>query len=54
MKDTMAEIVERIVANGAAATNEELEIQFEFYATEDGWTDQEIQEALNSPWFPWF
>lgn len=51
---TMTEIVEKIVADGGAKNNEELEVQFEFFATEDNWTDQEIQEALSSPWFPWF
>lgn len=50
---TMNEIATRIIENGTAATNEELENQFEYAASEDGWTDDKIKDALVSPWFPW-
>lgn len=51
MKD-FAPIVKRIMENGIAKTNQELQNQFEFFAGEAGWSDEEIQQALNSPWFP--
>jgi hypothetical protein len=54
MTKTMNEIATRIIENAEASTNEELENQFEFYATEDGWTEEEIKVALESPWFPNF
>ena len=43
-----------IIANGRAATNTELENEFEFAASEAGYSDEEINEAFKSPWFPWF
>lgn len=48
-----AKIVSEIVENGRAANNDELRNEFEFEASEQGFNDDEIQEAMNSPWFPW-
>jgi predicted transcriptional regulator len=50
---TANEIVTRIIENGRVATNEELEVEFEFDASEQGWTDEKIKAALESTWFPW-
>lgn len=47
----MAEIVRDIIENGRAANQTELENEFEFSASEAGWTDEEIQAAIESPWF---
>lgn len=52
-KPTVHQIVSRIVENGRASTNEELENQFEFDANEAGYSDDEIKNALASKWFPW-
>lgn len=51
MKD-FAPIVQRIMENALAATDEELAEQFQFFADEQGWSDEEIKAALASPWFP--
>jgi len=51
MKD-FAKIVSTVIDNGLAATQVELENEFEFEATQQGWTDEEIKEAIDSPWFP--
>lgn len=48
------EIAQKIIENGRATNNEELENEFEFEAAEQGWAEEEISEALLSPWFPWF
>ena len=48
----MADIIRTVIENGRAATQEELEVEFEFEAAEQGWTDEEIQAAIQSPWFP--
>ena len=48
----MAKIIRTVIENGRAATQEELEVEFEFEAAEQGWTDEEIQAAIQSPWFP--
>lgn len=50
---TTNEIVQKITSDGRVATNEELEIQFAFFASEEGWTDEEIKYALQGEWFPW-
>lgn len=47
----MAEIVRDVMDNGRAATQAELENEFEFAASEAGWTEEEIQAAIQSPWF---
>jgi hypothetical protein len=47
------EIVTSIIENGRAANNDELRNEFEFEASEKGFSDAEIQEALSSEWFPW-
>ena len=46
-------IVTSIIENGRAANNDELRSEFEFEASEKGFSDDEIQEALSSEWFPW-
>lgn len=46
-------IVTSIVENGRAANNDELSHEFEFAASEAGFSDDEIKAALESPWFPW-
>mgnify|MGYP006921388727 FL=1 len=46
-------IVASIIENGRAANNDELRNEFEFEASEKGFSDAEIQEALSSEWFPW-
>jgi len=48
----MAEIVRCVMDNGRAATQIELENEFEFAASERGWTAEEIRRAIESPWFP--
>lgn len=53
MTQTTATIVTRIINDGRAANNEELINEFEFDAAEAGMTDSEIEDALNSNWFPW-
>ena len=50
---TTNEIVTRIIENGSASTNEELENQFDFAADEEGYTDEQIEAAKKNPWFPW-
>jgi hypothetical protein len=50
---TTNQIVNEIVENGRATNNEELENEFIFEATEAGFSDDEIADALNSEWFPW-
>jgi len=49
----ISKIVSEIVENGRAVNNTELENEFEFSASEAGYGDDEIKEALESPWFPW-
>ena len=49
---TGKEIVQEVMENGRAVDQTELENEFLFTASEDGWTDEEIQEAIESPWFP--
>jgi hypothetical protein len=51
-KLSMREIVNEIVENGRASTQEALENEFEFEASEQGWTDEKIKAAIDSPWFP--
>jgi hypothetical protein len=51
MKDS-APIVQQIIENGLVQSDEELKNQFEFFAGEVGWSDDEIEQALKSPWFP--
>lgn len=53
-KPTINQIVIDIIENGRAANNTELENEFEFSASEAGYIEDEIKEALKSPWFPWF
>lgn len=48
----MAEVIRTVMDNGRAATQVELEGEFEFEAGEQGWTDEEIRRAIASPWFP--
>lgn len=48
----MAKIIRDVMENGRAATQSELENEFEFAASEAGWTDEEIKAAIASPWFP--
>jgi hypothetical protein len=48
----MAELVREVMDNGRAADQTELESEFEFAATDAGWTNEEIQQAIASPWFP--
>ena len=48
----MADIIRTVIENGRAATQEELEVEFEFEAVNRGWADEEIQAAIQSPWFP--
>lgn len=52
MKKTATEIAQEIMENGLATTQEELENQFEYFAREAGWSDEEIKAAIESPWFP--
>lgn len=47
----MAKIIQDVIENGRAADQTELENEFEFAASEEGWTDEEIQTAVASPWF---
>ena len=47
------QIVTSVIENGRAANNDELRNEFEFVATEAGFSDDEIKAALESPWFPW-
>lgn len=49
---TTNQIAEEIISNGNAATNTELENEFEFAASEEGYSDDEIKAAIASPWFP--
>ena len=49
---TQEEIVQEIVENGRATDQTELENEFSFTASEDGWSDEKIREAIDSPWFP--
>ena len=54
--DRLAElgpVVRDITENGMAADNTDLEIQFEYVASERGWSDEDIKLALKNPWFPW-
>lgn len=48
------EIIKTITENGrlTTGTQEELENEFEFEASEQGLSDSEIQEAIVSGWFP--
>lgn len=54
VEQEMIEIVRIVMDNGRAQTQEELEGEFDFEAIEQGWTDEEIEQAINSPWFPAF
>ncbi len=54
VEQEMAEIVRTVMDNGRAASQEELEAEFDFEASEQGWTDEEIKKAVDSPWFPTF
>ena len=51
MRD-FADVARTVMENGRAANQAELKNEFEFEASEQGWTDEEIQEAINSPFFP--
>lgn len=51
--DEATKIVARIVENGRAANNEELKNEFEFDASNAGFNNEEIEDVLKSPWFPW-
>jgi len=51
MRD-FAALVTEIMENGRANSQEELENEFEFLATEREWTEEEIRAALGSDWFP--
>lgn len=49
------EILESIFSNGRVSQDAgwaEIENEFDFEASEQGWTDQEIKEAISSDWFP--
>lgn len=50
---TSTDIVKRIIQDGRAQDNTELEIEFTFDAQELGWDDDYIAAAMQSPWFPW-
>ena len=52
MKKSMSEIVQEIIENGRASSQEELVVEFEFEAAEQNWSEDEIREAINNPWFP--
>jgi len=47
------QIVTSIIENGRVTSNDELRHEFEFVATEAGFSDDKIKAALESPWFPW-
>ena len=47
------QIVSEIVESGEARSNDELENLFDFAANEAGYSDEKIDEAKKSPWFPW-
>ena len=51
---TTDEIILRIIEDGLVENNTELENEFVFAATEAGCSDEEIRDAMASPWFPWF
>jgi len=54
-KMSMREILENIFDNGRVtpdSSQNELEEQFDFEATENGWSIKEIKEAIKSQWFP--
>jgi len=55
IRKAMVQIMQDLYDNGiitAETSREEINGEFEFAATENGWTDEEIKEALESPWFP--
>ncbi len=49
---TAAEIITLIVGDGLVSSQETLETEFELEASDQGWSDEEIQAAIKSPWFP--
>jgi hypothetical protein len=54
-KMSLREILEEIFDNGrvtSSSSQEELINEFEFSATENGWSDEEIKNAISSEWFP--
>lgn len=54
VEQEMAEIIRTVNDNGRASNQEEFENEFEFEATEQGWTPEQVKEAIDSPWFPQF
>jgi len=49
---SVTEIVREIMENGRAADQTELENEFLWTASEDGWTDERIKRAIADPLFP--
>jgi len=52
MKSTN-QIVNEIAESGEARSNDELENLFDYAAREAGYSDEQIEDAKKSPWFPW-
>ena len=52
MKMTMHQIAQEIMDNALAVSCEDFDNEFDFAATENRWTAEEIEEAQESIWYP--